>query len=165
MESIISGIISGVIASGIISIVMFAMKPNIIISDCIAVHPTDGKYYIKVVNCSRFHLLDVNYTLRRCTQYGDEIMEVEEIPPVKSLMRTIDKYDGMSPDHSYAVRFSYDIAPLEPLDENEHLEFTLSARHSFTNAVACLKVGYRPEDIKLGQFQSRKSTVVLHPKG
>lgn len=163
MQTIISGIISGIIASGIISIVLFIAKPKIEVSDCICVNPSDGKHRVKIVNCSRFPLLNLEYTMRLCTQRGDDVVEIEEIRPEKSLVKMIERYSPRSANHTYALRISYNLSDYFPLKDDQHFHFTVCARHSFTNAVRQINMSYNQSSLKTGHFCIGKSMKVVHP--
>lgn len=161
LASIVSGIISGLIASSIMFLLLLMIKPRIKVSDKMCVDPSDCRCRIKVVNQSKFNLLDVKYTLLYCSKRGDGIVDIFEIEPAKSPVESMNKFDKGNPDHPYALRISYDLKEHLPLRDKSYFEFTIRARHSFSNAVVFIKKKYGKEDLIKGHFETKSSMTIL----
>lgn len=166
IESIVSGIVSGLLASGILTIVLFAIKPKIKIAKEACIDRDRGILSIKFVNMSRVDLIDVNYSLFYCLDKGDGNVNVQEIPPIKPRLRSVDKYDKKNPEHPYAVCITYDIAVTTGFGtdnpkHNSFFEFSVCSRHSLSNAIGFTKERYTLDEIIEGRYETKKSTTIL----
>jgi len=164
--SIITGVVSGVISSLLVLVVFSIFKPRVKLSDEISAKEIgDGKwlYQVKVVNLTRSMLTNVSYTLRFCKVHRDNMVEAQEVKPLKSYLAVIDKYNPKQKTASYAVRISYEIDEREyVLNDDTKLEFTIFASHVLTNASVCLKQEYKAIDIcKNSLFEYGKSTKIV----
>lgn len=158
--SIITGVISGLISSAFLYVVLFRIKPNLKISDDICRDIHDGKFRIKIVNLTHSNLVDVKYTLHACYCSGDGIIDILEIPPVKSKLEFVQAYSTNEEDSDYAIRLSYDLSSFMSADYNYFL-FTFYAKHSISGTATFVRKEFKKEQIKCGQFETGKSTKVL----
>lgn len=91
-NSLIIGIISGIVSSVIIYLLVFCVKPKIKISDDIARYTDENDndvYRIKIINKSYFSVFNLNYSLHYCCKQPDGIIHIIEIEPQKSSLRYI----------------------------------------------------------------------------
>lgn len=159
-ESIIAGIISGVISSLFLYIVLFRVKPHLLISNNICRDKFDNKFRIKVVNLSHANLSDVKYTLHACYRSEDGIVDVEEIAPAKSKLEFVQRYSRKDMYADYAVRLSYDLTPYISGDYSYFL-FTFYAKHSISGTGTFIRKEFTQEQIHCGRFETGKSTKIL----
>lgn len=161
-ENLITGIISGAIASLVFLLFMLIIRPRIVLSDSVSVDKT-GTYRIKIVNKSRCRLSDLKYDLRLCDDHGDGIVDVVTIKPIKPRLDSIPKYSKKDKNSMYAIRISYKSKDDKCIinESNSYLEFTVSAKHTFSNTYTVVSKTYQCKDIKFGIFESGKSTNIL----
>lgn len=167
MSSLIIGIISGVIASIVIYIFVFMIRPNINISDKIAQSSDNGEciYRIKIVNNSLCALFNVDYHLHFCSSKSDGLVNIEEITPLKSKITYISGFKSKKRDENekYAVRITFKIDESKyKLDDHSFLMFTLIATHGFTNTSKYIEKTYYIDDISKGHFETGKSMRILN---
>lgn len=164
-SAILTGVISGIIASVFFMLILLKIKPKVSISQEICISRTkEGKevHQIKVVNNTRAMLVNVKYSLHYCEVYGDGIVTIHHIEALKSPITTITKYDKKDKLSKYAVRLSYDLDEEKyPLDENHKLLFTFLADHAVSNTTKSMEVEYYAKDVKRGVFESGTSTKVM----
>ncbi len=159
--SIITGIVSGVIASVVFYFMLKIIKPNVSVSDKICAElKDDGSvvYRVKVVNHSKFTLTKFNYFLQYKTLKGDKINTVVGIEAVKPKIGMIQKFSKKDVNYDYAVRLTYDI----PLDryqpkKESRLVFTFVAEHPHSNSSSCVTKIYSMDDVVFGTFEKGKS--------
>jgi len=161
--NLFAGIVSGVISSALVLVIFTIFKPRVKISDEISAKKlSNGKwlYQVKVVNLTRSMLTNVSYTLRFCKTYRDNMVETQEIEPLKNYLAIINRYDPRQKTANFAVRISYEIdEDTYTLSDGTNLEFTLFASHVLTNASLCKKKEYFAKDIcKNSLFEYGKST-------
>ena len=166
MESLITGVVSGVCSSLLVLAIYWFFRPKVRLSDGISakqIEPGKWRYQVKIVNLTRSILTNASYTLRFCKVHPDNIVEVQEILPLKSHLAIINKYDPKQKTANYAVRLSYEVdESIYVLDKDTKLEFTLFASHVLTNASICLKKEYFVKDIyKNSLFEHGKSTKIV----
>lgn len=114
LQSITSGIISGIIASICFTLFLLLLKPRIKISDqiCISKNQVNSMTYkIKIVNKSFAMINDIKYSLYYLEMYNDQMSKVTEIKPRNTPILAL---DGFSRSHRkkkthYAVNISYNI--------------------------------------------------------
>jgi len=159
LSGIITGVISGIVASGIFFLVLLCFRPKVKISDEIC--RGDGYYLIKVVNHTKSMLKNLNYTLHIYETLGDGIFRLEHIKPRKRALFCIDKYDKSDMDANYAVCFSYEIPEEFLLNTGNKLVFNFLADHALSNTSACIKKEYTYDDIIEGVFETRTSTKII----
>lgn len=164
MGEVLPGIVSGIIASAILSFVLFGIKPRVKISDQLCRDRTDGTFEIKVVNLSHADLIDVNYTLHHCRRFPDKIGRLTEIAPLKSKLEFLQAYSRSDPYHDYAVRLTYKIPDTLEFAENDSLIFTLYARHALSGTFKFFTKEYSADQILCGVFQVGKNTDIVVTK-
>ena len=138
MSELITGIISGIVASVVFYIFLFSVRPKIHVSDkACKVTEDEGcaLIRIKVVNRTRSMLTNVKYALNFCQSLGDGVHRIEEIPPFRTPLEFIDKYTPSDEKAEYAIRFSYRILPHIRILAG-WLEFSIYANHGFLNTSA-----------------------------
>ncbi len=161
MAELITGVVSGLVASACFFFFMLIVRPKIKIADKLCKDPENNHIYrIKVVNKSRAILNNLHYSLHYCVDKGDGIKEVEEIPPRKTTLSFIDKYRSFGKCDDYAVRISYDIEKYV-LDSNSVLEFSIMANHSLSSTMSCKKKVFRADDIQIGHYETGKSMRII----
>lgn len=167
-NSLIIGIISGIVSSVIIYLLVFCVKPKIKISDDIARYTDENDndvYRIKIINKFYFSVFNLNYSLHYCCKQPDGIIHIIEIEPQKSSLRYISPKRCFDKDNKHAVRISYNIDEDKyPLDENSYLKFTIIATHSFTNTTSYKEANYNKDNIIDGMFETGDSIKVLSIK-
>ena len=150
------------LASLIISFIMFGMKPKIKVSDVICHCGYDEEqglfeYEIKLVNFSRFNIVDISYSLQHCTR-RDKLAQYVEIEPAKASLGFMNAYSPTDAMVDYAMRITYfTVEPLE-LEGDEAMVFIFQARHSFSGATKFITKEYTAADIKKAQFAPGEST-------
>ena len=160
--TLLSGVVSGLIASIVFFFLFYIIKPKIIISDKICRDASNCISRIKVVNMSRYALVNVKYTLYLYRRSADGIADVSFIKPNKKELEFIKAYSKTESD--YAVRLSYRLDEVEfnsRPNEESYLLFSIYACHSLTGSSIFLEKKYDIEDIQCGQFETGKSTIIL----
>jgi len=163
MSELITGVISGVVASVVFYIFLLLVRPKISVSSkiCKAIEDEDGAFIrIKVVNRTRFMLTNVKYVLNFCQSRGEGVHQVEVIPPCKTPLEFIDKYSESDENAEYAIRFLYRIPPHISISDG-WLEFSIHANHGFSNTSACVKKKYGSDDLISGIFETGTSMKIL----
>lgn len=164
-STILTGIVSGIIASICFSLFLMLIKPKIKISDQICVENEGTKdvvYRIKIVNRTFAMLTNLKYILYYCEMHGDGISTITEIQPRKTPIISIDRFNLKKDNTDYAVRISYDIDPVAyPLNDKCKLEFTFMADHSWSSTTKCIKKEYYKDDLVSGVFESDKSVKII----
>lgn len=166
-QSIISGIVSGIIASVCFMCLLLLIKPRIKISDkmCIIKSGNNLTYRIKVVNYSLAMITNIRYSLFYCEMYDDGISHITEIKPRNSTLFGLDGIISKKDKAHYAARISYDIdSSTYNLNKNCRFEFIFYASHSLSNTTTCIKKEYYSKDIVYGVFESDKSTKIVLTK-
>lgn len=161
-ENLLAGVVSGVIASALFLFFMLIIRPRISLSDGISVDK-NGTYRIKIVNKSRCQLSNLKYVLRLCDDHGDKIVDVLTIKPAKPPLDSIPKYSKKDKNSMYAIRISYKGKGGKCIISNcnSYLEFTVSAKHAFSNTYSVVSKTYTCDDIKFGVFETGKSTNII----
>lgn len=89
IDTVLIGIISGVIASFCYSVAMMLIRPKIKISDEIA--QKDEICYIKIVNKTVATVTNLQYSLYYCEYHYDGSISIIEIPPRKEPLKIMKK--------------------------------------------------------------------------
>lgn len=133
ISTLLIGVLSGLVSSLFYFLFMRAVKPKIKVAPSIVVETTDKatNYYVKIVNKTRGDLIDVYYTFQIYSVSPDEIINIGNIKPMKSVLRHIDKH-RKSKNDTYAVRLSFSDREKRTLSENSYLVFTFYATHAFS---------------------------------
>ena len=163
MSELITGVISGIVASVVFYIFLLSVRPKIHVSNkiCQAIEDEGGALIkIKIVNKTRCILTNVKYVLNFCQSQGDGLHQIEAIPPCKTPLEFIDKYSESDENAEYAIRFLYRIPPHVRISEG-WLEFSIHANHGFSNTSACVKKKYGHDDIVPGIFETGTSMKIL----
>jgi len=163
MSELITGVISGIVASVVFYIFLLFVRPKIEVSDkiCKEIDNGDGSLIrIKVVNKTRCILTNVKYALNFCQRQGAGVHHIKEIPPTRTPLEFIDKYAKSDENAEYAIRFSYRI-PADIRISDGWLEFSIHANHGFSNTSACVKKRYESDDIISGIFETGISMRIL----
>lgn len=160
-QSLVAGIVSGLISSVFLYVVLFRIKPKVKISDSICRDPKDGKFRVKVVNKTRANLIDVKYSLHACYKTDDDIKDLKEIELTKTRLEFISAYPINTNSCDYAIRVSFNPADEFRSDEHTYYIFTFFAKHSISGTPLFVRKEYAAKDIKCGQFETSDSTKVL----
>ena len=167
MSEIVTGVISGLVASAVFYIFLLLVRPKINVSAkvCKASEDENGTFIkIKVVNGSFWALTNVKYTLDFCQSSGEGVYHIEVIKPHKASLEFISKYSWKDANSEYAIRFSYIIPPHIRISEG-WLEFSIQGNHGFSNTSACVKKKYENADIVSGIFETGTSMKILAVPG
>ena len=166
-ESILIGIASGIVASGLFFLIMSCIRPNIKISDEIC-REKDGLYRIKVVNLSRCMLFNLKYSLQYEYDNGKGVKTAQAIKPNKEPLIYLNRFKNKKNYYDYAIRITYDYVSHDnqyslPLIDETHaqLVFTVIAEHSLSGKSKCIKKAYRLSNIQDGKFQLGESTEII----
>ena len=163
MSELITGIISGIVASVVFYIFLLSVRPKIYVSAKVCKMGEDGEgtlIKIKVVNKTRCMLTNVKYALNFCRSSGECVHEIENIPPCKRSLEFIDKYSKNDTNAEYAIRYSFKIPSQMDISKG-WLEFSIHAVHGFSGTSACVKKEYMSADIEPGIFETGTSMRIL----
>ena len=161
---IVSGIISGFVASFMFFMWLCLIRPKVDVSKEVTVEEVDGKVYyrVKVVNLTRAMLTNLRYSLYYCKENRDTLVKMHEIPPKSTKLACIAAYDKKDKLNEYAVVFKYEVNPEEmPMEEGCKLVFYFLADHGVSNTSACIRKSYYKDDIVRAVFARGKSTDIV----
>lgn len=163
------GIISGLISSTCFFMILFFIKPKILVSDSICKSTNkNGEtiYKVKIVNKTRSMLVDVNYSLFYKTIHSDGIDSIVEIQPYKSPLKYVSQYNkSENKNNDYAVRITYLIKEEDfPINDNTRLVFSFMASHQTTGTTKAISKEYSKNEIKEGLFETGVSTKILEKR-
>ena len=165
-ETILSGIISGIIASALFFIILQLVKPRIRVSKEINLKDKQGsilEYQIKVVNKTLAMLNNVHYKLYFCKKIQNKLIEITEIEPTKKPISFMKKHNR-SESAEYAIRLSYNIDTTQfnftENDADGYLLFTISGTHSITGATKTVERIYTSDKIGKGFFAIGDSLII-----
>lgn len=172
---IVTGVISGILASAIFFAISYCIRPKIIIGQNISHTKENGKdiYIIKVINHSYYEYVDVSYLLQLYSPDGEYNTKTELIKPLKDIAPTIDAYasEKKKPRCEYATRISYDISDIvdslgkkmgNPRDDNgvNRLVFTIQGKHGLSSSRAVFTQIFYKDNIVDGNFETGVSTKI-----
>ena len=161
IEGLISGVLSGIIASACFMFILYGIRPKINISEKLTFEKVgaDSIIQVKVTNMTKHMINNVSYALYYCSINDDGINDIEEIPTRKSILRNIARYDKCDEDAEYAIRISFNANDFVfRLDDNDKIIFVISAKHSVSNTSVCKRREYKKDDIFVdGMFESKTS--------
>ncbi len=166
MESVITGIVAGLIASGLFYFFMYRVKPKIVVANelCLNIDKA-GKaiLQIKVVNKTKSMIMNVGYYLFLDTRHDHDIVNrVEIVPTRENKLNCIEKLDKKDQDAEYAVILSYEIDPTILDEKDNSLSFVIYGSHVVSNTTCCVKKRYSKSDIvKNGMYQRETSLIIL----
>ena len=160
-NTILIGVISGLIASGVMYFVLLRIKPRMRVSDKICQVPSTDLYVVKVVNLSRSILMDVEYAMHICHRSSDGIVQIEHIQFAKPDLNFLCAYSKSDKNAEYAIRlsFRFDIESLQT--DEDYLVFTISAKHSVSGTAVFVSQKYKSSAIRCGRFETRESMTIL----
>lgn len=165
ITGLVSGVLSGIIASACFMFILYGVRPKISISEKVIFEKAkEGSIIqIKVANMTKKMINNVDYALYYCLINEDGINDIKEIPARKSILRNIARYDKHDEDAEYAIRITFNANDLNfPLDENDKLIFVINAKHSVSNTSVCkIKEYYRDDIFNDGFFESKTSMKVI----
>lgn len=163
LNTLIWGIISGIVSSGIIYVLVFKIKPTVEVGNKIAKSYEDGKiiYRIKIINKSRFAIFNLKYSLHYCNAQTDGIVQIREIEPFKKPLFFVSSACKKDMNDKHAVRISYLIDDEFEFCEGAYLKFTLIATHGFTNTSTYIEKKFDKDSIIEGRFETGNSLKVL----
>lgn len=170
LESLLSGVISGVVASGLFYWYMTKMRPSIFICDNIVKSSdTTGLFYaFKIYNNSRFFdVLDLKievYVKTPFNAHGGQNYNLEKIELKKDHVMLLPRCSKANePDASYAliVTTRVDVEKLW-LSDSQHVEIHIHGRHSFSGASKSYSKKFytKRNSIKEGMFNFGKTNSV-----
>ncbi len=161
-DTVISGIISGVIASFCYAMVMFFVKPRIKISTDLA--KWKDIYYVKVVNKTFATITDLDYSMYYCVNHADGVSTTVEIKPIKDKLVLVSRNNPFKKkysDNALQLTFKIDMKKFPINDKDRCLEFHVLGNHSFSNTKKCVKQIFYEKNIKEGIFETGNSVKVL----
>lgn len=164
-NGIVTGVLAGLIASAIFYLMMNIVRPKILLSDKICRRKIDDEgnelVEVKVVNKTKAMLMNSKYSLYLETVYEDNLIDIEEVNPVKSDLKCIDKYSKKDEKARYAVRFSY-LINKELLNKNGvRLSFVIFGKHAWSNTSSYVRKIYQVKDIVDGIFEKGTSLDII----
>lgn len=168
--SLLSGVISGVVASGVFYLYMTRLRPNIFICDLIAKSSNDkGTFFaFKIYNSSnRFDILDLKAELLLKTPFnsdGGQNFRISKIDLVRDkvmILPRCSKKNNKEGDFALILTTREDIDQLWNSD-SQHIEFHIQAKHSFSGATKSYtkKFYTKRTSIKEGMFTFGKTNSV-----
>lgn len=160
-DNLLVGIISGVVASLIFFIWIRGLKPKINISNKIS-KLSCGKYKVKVVNLSKFEVINVKVCMEIVEVLGDasgDINYCSQIKLVSGDVFYLPKYNKKAASCRYARRFTTKCNLEEWFDNNgsKFIRFTIYAENEFSGIGKIFSKEYKKEDIVKGEFCKGKS--------
>ena len=165
LESLVIGIVSGIISSILFLIALFFLKPRIKISDKICTNSEFGKpyYFIKTINKTWWTIYDIKVELsllQASSTKGGKIYKVDNIKLRRDPPFQIPRFSKKDKDAFYAVMFSTE-ADLDTLwtDNTHSLKVVISARHTLSGFSRIYTKEYFSKEhaIHRGKFEFGKS--------
>ena len=140
---IATGVISSFVAAVVFLVFLRAIRPKIVICDCIAQsefrEDGRGSHSIKVINKSLFSLIGVDLRLDLIRTHtappeGRPLLTVSNIPLLTEHLFDIPGYRPWDAEAKYSVRFAVlgELFQQWPDDPNNYLLFRLAATHSLS---------------------------------
>ncbi len=159
LSGIGSGVVSGIIASVLLNKYYWSLKPNLIISDKIAVND-DNEYHIKIINKSHFYITNIYIKIQLVTVSignGGSISNVFELNFPSNKLTIINPYNRKDKDATYAVRLgiSKNLEDEWIEDEHTYLKFIIYCSNEHNNSSKLFeKIFYKKNlCIKHGNFK------------
>lgn len=162
IDTVLIGIISGVIASFCYSVAMMLIRPKIKISDEIA--EKDGICYIKIVNKTVATVTNLQYSLHYCEYHHDGSISIIEIPPRKEPLKIMKKNRFWKKgDTDNAIQITYELDQSNYiLDRKEKkLMFDVIGSHVFSGTTTFATKTYAGKDVVQAVFESGNSTKTI----
>lgn len=157
-SSILSGIISGIIASILLNWYYWNRKPNIRISDQIAVN-NEKEYHIKIINKSKFYITNIYIQFQLITMSignGGTILNAYSIDSPNDKIKIINPYKKSDNDASYAIQFAFskNLEEIWKEDEHTYLKLILYCSNERNNSSKLFEQRYHKKKcIKHGSFK------------
>ena len=163
--SVVAGIISGLIASGVWFIIVKTVKPKVEISDCICKKKWKKRkciYQIKMINLSKVMITEVRVSFQFFAKQQNGNFVACELKPIDDSFNTIDRYrkeDKMGDGFAIIMQYSIDEHRFNIDNANQNkFVFEFSARHGLSGTVIYKKVEYNNvNQIKEGSFKQGKN--------
>lgn len=160
-ESLITGIISGIISSILFLLVLYLLKPRVIISDKICTNNIYGKqyYFIKTINKTRWSIHDIKVELsllQTSSTKGGKIYKVDKIELRRDPPFQIPAFKKSDRDALYAILYSTESDLNELWTEDTHcLRVVISARHNLSGFGKTFTKEYYSKEhaIHFGKFE------------
>lgn len=139
LSSMLTGVVSGLVATATYALIKRMVKPQIKIVD-IAIHDKTRKIFIvKIINRTKHRISDVSYYL----QYYKHLpngYDIKECQPYSSVSPTIegfvnDKDDSNAPS-LYAVQYGFHIPEDVQLYRKDKLVFSIKTTHPISGTVS-----------------------------
>ena len=165
-ETILTGVISGLIASVVFFIFLQIVKPRLKVSKQVSRSENNGRilYRIKVVNRSLSMICNLKYTLYYCSKNTERLVNIQEIEPAKSPFTTIKGRRKKDKHNEHAVRISYYFDEEQyPLKNGMYLKFVITANHSVTSTLKAVTRVYTEDDVITGSFETGDSFHIIPP--
>lgn len=165
-SNLAAGIVSGVIASLLIYLMVYRIRPKILLSNKLCYNPKSNVLQIKIVNKSNCCLTDVIYHLHFAHRSADGLCTIDEILPHKPRLEFFEAYSRNDKDANYAVRMSYPLQDefnpnSDKYSRDGYFIFTCYAKHSVSGTTTFVKQEYQQKDIQCGKFEMELSTRIL----
>lgn len=157
-SSIISGIISGIIASILLNWYYWNRKPQVRISNQIAVN-NEKEYHIKIINKSRFYITNVHIQFQLITisvGNGGTILNVYDLDYPKDKIKIINPYKKNDGNALYALQFAFsnNLEEIWKEDEYTYLKLLFYCSNERNNSSKLFeKVYHKKKCIKHGNFR------------
>lgn len=165
--SLVSGVISGIVASILINHYYWNKKPKLLISDHIAKNE-HNEYRIKIVNESNFYVTNVFVQVQLVTitvGNGGNILNTINVDIPKSSIKIIYPYDEKDVNSLYAVRLaiSKNLEELWRDDDHTYLQLIIHCSNEHNNASKLYEKKFYKKSscIKFGEFEYGKSIKVV----
>ena len=169
IESIIIGIVSGLVSAAMFHCILRRSAPKIIISDKIEKREVGGKveYHIKVVNLKMRFVVNIKpYLVLVHSKNGPNgpILRTTQLHVYEEDLPYIDPFNTKDTDSKYAVRFRI----TENLErdwqnkESQHLEIRIYCTDEFSGSGKLfVQSYYSPVCIVAGSFKTGKSVEIV----
>ncbi len=164
-SSIISGIISGIIASLLLNWYYWNRKPQIRLSEQIAVN-NEKEYHIKIINKSRFYITNIYIQFQLITMSvgnGGTILNAYNLDCPKDKINIINPYKKSDDNASYAIQFAFskNLEEIWKEDEHTYLKLILYCSNEHNNSSRLFEqIYHKKKCIKNGSFKCGDSLVI-----
>ena len=139
VRSLLTCVISGIVASGTYAFIKKMVRPKIKIVD-VALHDSEKDLFIvKIINRTKYRVSDVSYYLQYY-QFLPNGYDIKECRPCKSVSPTIEGFvndkDVSDAPSLYAVQCGFHIPEGVALDEKDKLVFSIRTTHPLSGTVS-----------------------------
>ncbi len=162
LTTIVTGVLSGIVASVCFYLMLKHIKPRIEISPVMCIDDSDPDnvfYRTKFVNRSKKVITKLQYILQYIEIKQDCIHTIKTVEPHFPKLQMIDKYDKKDKDSRYALRISYKIPNMDELNDKGNVKwiFTVIAEDPDSGTTTCVKQEFLPKNIVHGKHETGKS--------